>query len=72
MATSKLQAVNTLLSIVGEAPVNSLTPPLTGDTALADRTIDEISTEVQSEGWSWNKRIYKQIPFRRKWAFYSF
>ena len=61
MATSKLQAVNTLLSIVGEAPVNSLTPPLTGDTALADRTIDEISTEVQSEGWSWNKRIYKQI-----------
>ena len=62
MATSKLQAVNTLLSIVGEAPVNSLTPPLTGDIALADRTIDEISTEVQSEGWSWNKRIYKQIP----------
>ena len=62
MATSKLQAVNTLLSIVGEAPVNSLTPPLTGDTALADRTIDEISTEIQAEGWSWNKRIYKQIP----------
>ena len=62
MATSKLQAVNTLLSIVGEAPVNSLTPPLTGDTALADRTIDVISTEIQAEGWSWNKRIYKQIP----------
>ena len=62
MATSKLQAVNTLLSIVGEAPVNGLTPPLTGDVALADRTLDEISTEVQSEGWSWNSRIYKEIP----------
>jgi len=48
MATSKLQAVNTLLSIVGEAPVNGLTAPLTGDVALADRTLDEISTEIQA------------------------
>tara|TARA_R100001530_G_C4314381_1_gene153940 strand:+ start:857 stop:1492 length:636 start_codon:yes stop_codon:yes gene_type:complete len=62
MATSKLQAVNTLLSIVGEAPVNGLTAPLTGDVALADRTLDEISTEIQAEGWSWNSRIYREIP----------
>ena len=62
MATTKLQAVNTLLSIIGEAPINSLTPPLTGDASLADRVIDEISTEVQGAGWSWNTMIYKQIP----------
>jgi len=62
MATTKLQAVNTLLSIIGESPINSLTPPLTGDSSLAERVIDEISTEVQGAGWSWNTMIYKQIP----------
>jgi hypothetical protein len=62
MATTKLQAVNTLLSIIGEAPVNSLVPPLTGDTSLADSVIDEISREVQGEGWSWNTMMYDQIP----------
>ena len=62
MATTKLQAVNTLLSIVGEAPLNSLTPPLTGDAALAERVLDEISTEIQGEGWSWNTMVYDAIP----------
>tara|TARA_R100000008_G_scaffold12616_2_gene6288 strand:- start:289 stop:924 length:636 start_codon:yes stop_codon:yes gene_type:complete len=62
MATTKLKAVNTLLSIIGEAPVNSLVPPLTGDTSLAESVIDEISTEVQGSGWSWNTRLYKNIP----------
>ena len=62
MATTKLQAVNTLLSIIGEAPLNSLTPPLTGDSALAERVLDEVSTEVQGEGWSWNTMVYKEIP----------
>ncbi len=62
MATTKLQAVNTLLSIIGEAPLNSLTPPLTGDAALAERVLDEISTEIQGEGWSWNTMVYDAIP----------
>ena len=62
MATTKLQAVNTLLSIIGEAPVNSLVPPLTGDTSLADSVLDEISKEVQGEGWSWNTMMYDSIP----------
>ena len=62
MATTKLQAVNTLLSIMGEAPLNSLTPPLTGDAALAERVLEEVSTEVQGEGWSWNTMVYDNIP----------
>jgi len=62
MATTKLKAINTLLSIIGEAPVNSLTPPLTGDTSLAESVLDEISTEVQGSGWSWNTRLYANIP----------
>jgi len=62
MATSKLNAVNTLLSIIGEAPINSLNPPLTGDASLAERTLDEISREVQGAGWSWNTMLYDSIP----------
>lgn len=62
MTTSKLSAVNTLLSIIGEAPVNSLTAPLTGDASLAERTLDEVSREVQGAGWSWNTMLYDTIP----------
>jgi len=62
MATSKLSAVNTLLAIIGEAPVNSLNAPLTGDASLAERTLDEASREVQGAGWSWNTMLYDSIP----------
>ena len=62
MATTKLSAINTLLSVIGESPVNSLTPPLTGDVSLAESVLDEISTEVQTQGWSWNTRLYDAIP----------
>jgi hypothetical protein len=62
MATSKLGAVNTLLAIIGEAPINSLNPPLTGDASLAERTLDEVSREVQGAGWSWNTMLYDSIP----------
>ena len=62
MATTKLKAINTLLSIIGEAPVSSLTPPLVGDVSVAETTLDEVITEVQSMGWSWNTYIYKNIP----------
>jgi hypothetical protein len=62
MSTSKLDAVNTLLSIIGEAPVNSLTAPLPGDASLAERILNEISREVQGAGWSWNTMLYDSIP----------
>jgi hypothetical protein len=62
MATTKLSAVNTLLAIIGEAPVNSLNAPLTGDVSLAERTLDEVSREVQGAGWCWNTAVYDSIP----------
>jgi len=62
LATTKLSAVNTLLAIIGEAPLNSLNPPLTGDASLAERTLDEVSREVQGAGWSWNTMLYDSIP----------
>lgn len=53
--TTKLQAVNQVLSFIGEAPVNSLEDSTgVGDVSLAERTLDEITLEVLSQGWHFN------------------
>lgn len=53
-ATTKLQAVNTMLSTIGSSPVNSLVGSNSADVALAVQILDETSLAVQSEGWHWN------------------
>ena len=52
--TTELEAVNTILSTIGESPVNSLTGTLPVDANIAKNVLDEISREVQSAGWHWN------------------
>ena len=52
-ATTKLEAVNVLLSCIGEAPVNSLTSGLV-DAETAETILDSVSREVQSQGWGFN------------------
>ena len=51
--TSKLEAVNKALQMMGEAPVNSL-QGLFGLGNLAETTIDSVSRKLQTEGWSFN------------------
>ena len=51
--TTKLQAVNKALQMMGEAPLNSL-QGLFGLGNLAETTIDSVSRKVQTEGWSFN------------------
>ena len=52
-ATTKLEAVNTLLTAIGEVPVNSLTSGLV-DAETAETILDSVSREVQSQGWNFN------------------
>ena len=52
--TTKLQAVNTMLSTIGSAPVNTITGTNSADIAMAVQILDETSLAVQSEGWHWN------------------
>ena len=52
--TTELEAVNTILSTIGEAPLNSLTGSLPVDGTMAQNILDEINREVQSIGWHWN------------------
>lgn len=56
MATTRLQAVNKMLTGVGQAPVVSLD---SGNPELASATIilDSVSAEIQGEGWHFNSEV---------------
>lgn len=43
-----------MLSVIGEAPISSLSTNATGDVAIAKNILDEVLKEVQSRGWYWN------------------
>lgn len=60
--TSKLQAVNKALQMMGESPLNSL-QGLLGLGNLAEETLDSVSRKVQAEGWSFNTDY--QMPLTR-------
>jgi len=51
--TTKLDAVNTMLSAIGEPPINTLSSQR-ADSNLAERILDEVSRDVQSVGWHFN------------------
>ena len=53
-STTELEAVNTILSAIGEAPVNSLSGTLPIDATQAKNLLTEISREVQAAGWHYN------------------
>jgi|LWDU01.1.fsa_nt_gi hypothetical protein len=53
LPTSRLEAVNEMLSCVGEAPVNRLK---TGyiESDIAENILDSVSRDTQSGGWNFN------------------
>ena len=62
--TTKLEAVNSMLGHIGESPVNSIsdTNALPVSAATAISVLDEISREVQTEGWHFNTEIDVILP----------
>lgn len=54
VASTALDAVNIMLSVIGEAPVNSLQGALPSDVAVALNLLQETNKEVQLEGWHCN------------------
>lgn len=52
--STKLEAVNYMLTAIGEAPVNQLGGATVVDTAIAEQVLDEMSRSVQSIGWHFN------------------
>jgi hypothetical protein len=56
LPTTKLEALNEMLTCVGEAPVNSMT---TGyiQAQIAEGILDATTREVQSRGWNFNTEV---------------
>lgn len=57
---TKLDAVNTMLSAIGEAPVNSLSSGLV-EAEVAETILNSVDREVQSMGWNFNKELNKSF-----------
>lgn len=54
--TTKLEAVNIMLSTIGESPVNSLSSGLV-DAEMAETILEATSRAVQSETWHFNREL---------------
>ena len=52
--TTELNAVNTMLSAIGEPPVTTLDGQTNADAAIAQNILLEINREVQTMGWHFN------------------
>jgi hypothetical protein len=53
--TTKIEAINSMLTCLGEAPISSLSSDsIPQDAAIALSIFDEVSREVQSRGWFFN------------------
>jgi len=60
--TSELDAVNTILGVVGEAPVNSLDIPGLASVDIARQILHDVSREIQSQDWEFNSEYKVQLP----------
>ena len=58
--TTKLEAVNVMLSAIGEAPVNSLSSGLI-EAEIAESILNTIDREVQSMGWHFNTDLNRSF-----------
>lgn len=66
---TELEAINIMLGVIGEAPVDSLATAdeqgLT-DAGIARTVLREVSRDVQAEGWSWNQS--QDVPLTKDGA----
>lgn len=52
--TSRLEAINTMLSIIGESPVNTLSGQAVASVKIAENTLNEVLRDIQGESWHFN------------------
>lgn len=53
-ATSKLDAINIILTSIGASPVNSIDTEIDVDVANATRMMERVSRDIQRKGWDFN------------------
>lgn len=57
VSTTKLQAVNTMLAGIGEAPIVGPLPATRADGQMAEAVLDETTRDVLSQGWHFNTEV---------------
>lgn len=62
LATTKLDAINIILSSIGADPVDSIDADVDVDVANALRMLEATSRNVQRQGWDFNKGTYTFNP----------
>lgn len=55
--TTELEAINTMLSTIGESPVNMVEDTGNVDVVIARQILQTVSREVQARGWHFNTEI---------------
>lgn len=61
-ATSKLDAVNIILSSIGADPINTIDTEVDVDVANAVRMLDRVSRDIQRRGWDFNTYTITLTP----------
>lgn len=59
--TTKLEAVNQMLQMIGTSPVSTLSGSTSADVATAKAVLDEASREIQSSGWHFNREYLVEL-----------
>ena len=61
--TTKLEALNTMLTSIGEQPIQNMND-LAGlsDASIAEQILDNVSRAIQSRGWIFNTDLDVQMP----------
>lgn len=53
--TTRIEAVNSILASIGEAPTNSVDEPSRTAVIQAIACLNEVSRSLQGQGWFWNR-----------------
>lgn len=54
LRTTDIEAINTMMSCVGDAPINTLSGDLTANVQIAVNLLHDTSRAVQTRGWNFN------------------
>lgn len=60
--TTELEAMNTMLSAIGEAPITDISAATQADVAMALNILRNTTREVQSVGWRFNYETGIEVP----------
>ena len=59
--TTKLEAINTMLSCIGQAPLNTLEGTKSYFTIAAEKILDDETKRIQLQGWDFNSEDFYQL-----------